>query len=442
MQIEFVYARRAWQKEAAKQMAKHRFSVIVAHRRAGKTVEVLVQLMERALTCTMPDPRFAYLAPYHIQAKSIAWTYLKKFSSQIPGTKINESELSVTLPNMAVIRLFGADRPDALRGMYFDGVVLDEVANMRPELWGEVLRPALADRKGSAIFIGTPAGINLFYDIYHHAVKDPEWYAEIFPVQKTDALDQAEVEAARMSMSENQFRQEFECDFSAANTDTLIPLTDIEEARGRLLNEENYSFAPKILGVDVARFGDDKSVIIRRQGAKAWEPIILRDMDLMATATTVSHEIMDWTPTAVFIDETGLGSGVVDRLRQLNYDVIGVNFGSRADDKDRFFNKRSEMWTRLRDWIQAGGSIPNNVELVSDLATVEYTHDPRERIKLEPKDNIKKRGLPSPDIADALACTFFSSVQADEPSRFFSQSEQDWRTVTGMDNQSGAVCIA
>lgn len=423
-------------------MAKHRYSVIVAHRRAGKTVEVLVQLMEQALTCTKKDPRFAYIAPFYSQAKSIAWTYLKNFCSQIPQTKINESELAVQLPNSAVIRLFGADRPDALRGMYFDGVVLDEVANMRPELWGEVLRPALADRKGKAIFIGTPQGINLFYDLYHQALKAPEWYADIFPVQKTDALDPEEVESARRGMSENQFRQEFECDFSAANAETLIPLPDIEAARNRFLIEENYVFAPKILGVDVARFGDDRTVIIRRQGRKAWDPIIIRDMDLMTVATRVTYEIMDWTPTAVFVDETGLGSGVVDRLRQLNYSVIGVNFGAKADDKDRYFNKRSEIWCRMRDWIQDGGKIPDNVEMVSDLATVQYEHDPRERIKLESKDKIKGRGMPSSDLGDALALTFTSQIQASEPERFFTQAERDWRVVTGMDtNEGGAVHI-
>jgi phage terminase large subunit len=134
---------------------KERWAVIVAHRRAGKTVACVIDLIDHCLRCPLERPRVAYIAPYYKQAKSVAWDYVKNFSRQIPGAVINESDLRVDYPNGGRIKLYGADDPDALRGMYFDAVVLDEYADMRPRFFPEVLRPALADRKGLATFIGT-----------------------------------------------------------------------------------------------------------------------------------------------------------------------------------------------------------------------------------------------------------------------------------------------
>jgi phage terminase large subunit-like protein len=123
-----------------------RFAVLVAHRRAGKTVACVNELIKGALTCQAKNPRFAYIAPLFKQAKDVAWEYLKEYTAVIPGREVNETELRVDLPNGGRIRLYGADNPDALRGIYLDGVILDEYADMRPSIWTEVLRPALSDR--------------------------------------------------------------------------------------------------------------------------------------------------------------------------------------------------------------------------------------------------------------------------------------------------------
>ena len=133
----------------------HRFTVIVAHRRLGKTVCMINHLLRAAVTDTSKEGRYGYIAPYRSQVKDLAWDYLKRFSSVVPDIKINESELSIDYPNGSRIRLYGADNPDAMRGLYFNGVILDEVADMRPNVWGEIIRPALSDRQGWACFIGT-----------------------------------------------------------------------------------------------------------------------------------------------------------------------------------------------------------------------------------------------------------------------------------------------
>ena len=134
-----------------------RWSIAVAHRRAGKTVACIQKLTKGALECKLHEPRFAYVAPLYNQAKDIAWVYLRHYARKL-GASINESELRVDLPGGARVRLYGADNPDRLRGMYLDGVVLDEYADMRPSVWGEIIRPMLADRAGWATFIGTQIG--------------------------------------------------------------------------------------------------------------------------------------------------------------------------------------------------------------------------------------------------------------------------------------------
>jgi phage terminase large subunit len=194
----------------------HRWGIIVAHRRAGKTVACVNDLIRRALECGKREARFAYVAPFYAQAKDVAWGYLKRFVAALPGVAINESELWVELPNGARIRLYGADNYDRMRGIYLDGVILDEVADMDPRAWSEVLRPALADRKGWAVFIGTPKGPNSFYDIWQAAQSDDEWFALLLKASETGILPPDELAALKASMTADEFKQELECSFEAA----------------------------------------------------------------------------------------------------------------------------------------------------------------------------------------------------------------------------------
>ena len=162
-----LYAPRPLQAKLHRQLK--RFNVLVAHRRFGKTVFCINELIAKAAANNRTEARYGYVAPLLTQAKDVAWAYLKRFTAPIPGVNVSETELWVDLPNGARIRLYGADNADRLRGLYFDGVVLDEYAQMHPRVWSEVIRPALADREGWAIFIGTPMGRNGFCDLYESA---------------------------------------------------------------------------------------------------------------------------------------------------------------------------------------------------------------------------------------------------------------------------------
>ena len=395
-------------------LESHRFSVLVAHRRMGKTVLAVNHLIKRAITDQKERGFYAYIAPFRIQAKAIAWAYLKHYTAPIPMLKVNEGELSITLPNGAVIRIFGADNPDALRGLYFDGVVMDEVAQMKPEVWGEIIRPALADRNGWAVFIGTPKGVNLFSQTYDKALElmskgDPEWIAMLYSVDQTNVIPEKELASLKNEMSENEFRQEFLCDFNAAADNSLISIDLVREAATRQYREHQYASAPRIMGVDVARFGSDSSVIFKRQGLVAFEPIIIRKFDNVAVAQQVAMQIIEFKPDAVFID-LGEGAGVIDKLRELGFTVTEVAFGGGANEPDKYANRRMEMWWNMAEWLRSGGAIPPSTLLQADLSAPTYGFNNKGLKILEAKDKIKERLGRSTDLADALALTFASPV--------------------------------
>jgi len=195
-----------------------RFNVVVCHRRFGKTVFAINQMIKSAvedLQTGKKAPRYAYLAPLFKQAKTVAWDELKRLLKDFPDVKFNEAELRADFMD-ARIQLYGADNPDTLRGIYLDGVILDEYAQMNPKMYSEVIRPALSDRKGWGIFIGTPKGKNEFYDLYHTSTEKKGWKRFLFKASETGILDDEELEMAQQDMADTEYEQEYECSWSAA----------------------------------------------------------------------------------------------------------------------------------------------------------------------------------------------------------------------------------
>ena len=195
---------------------KQRWGVAVCHVRAGKTVACINDLIDAALRCTKPAPRFAYVAPYFSQAKDVAWAYLRQYTAAIPGVQVNESELRVDMPGGRRVRLYGADNYERLSGISLDGVVLDEYGDMDPRAWKEVIRARLSDRNGWAVFIGTPKGVNHFADLWDQAKSDPEWFTLMLRASESGLLPVAELDSARRSMSEEDYLAQYECSFEAS----------------------------------------------------------------------------------------------------------------------------------------------------------------------------------------------------------------------------------
>jgi len=415
--ITLDYTAREWQRFC--HINKKRFSVYALHRRSGKTELAIMELIDKAIKTDKELAMFVYVAPFLRQAKAIAWARLKQKIEPLRRNSvidINEGELSVRFKhNGAIIRLFGGDNPDAMRGLRLDGIVMDEVAQLKNELWTDIVQPALSDRLGWSIFIGTPSGINLFSELYYKAIDEEDWTAARFTVYDTDSLHPNEVTRLKRDMSETSFAREYLCDFSAAGDDQLIALADTEVAAQRVYQKADVGFSPIVFGIDPARFGDDRSVVFRRQGKQGFKPIVYRGLDNMDLAARIANLIEEHNPDAVFCD-AGAGSGVIDRLRQLSYDVIEIPFGGKATKPEQYINRRTEMWWLMKEWIEMGGAIPNDTALKQELATPIYWYDNVGRRVLESKDQIKKRlqGAGSPDLADALALTFALPVAKKE----------------------------
>jgi hypothetical protein len=207
------YRPRAPQLDIHHAVNKNRFTVVVAHRRMGKTVSAILHLINAALNNEQKDPRYAYIAPTYAQAKRVAFDYLVEYTRPL-GAKVNIAELRVDFLGRR-ISLYGSENGDSLRGQYFDGVVLDEIGDQNPKIWNEIIRPALADRKGWCLFIGTPKGNNHFADFKDRAIKGDGWKFLEFKASETGILDPKELAEAKAEMGEDKYRQEFECSFDA-----------------------------------------------------------------------------------------------------------------------------------------------------------------------------------------------------------------------------------
>lgn len=229
------YKPRPLQKEIGRLARLHRFGVLVCHRRFGKTVLGVNLNQQTATMCELARPRVAYIGPTYTQGKAVAWDYMQYYARPIPGTTFNQSELRVDYPNQGQCRIFGADNPDALRGIYLDRAVLDEYGLHPAKTFSEVIGPTLVDRGGSALFLGTPNGKNQFYDIAQHAKAEeaagnPDWFFREYKASQTGLLDAEYLGSARAVMTADEYAQEFECSFEAS-VKGAIYAKELEQAR-------------------------------------------------------------------------------------------------------------------------------------------------------------------------------------------------------------------
>ena len=310
---------------------RQRWAAIVAHRRCGKTVGCLNDKIKRAITLALPHGRYAYVAPFLAQAKEVAWEYLKRYAAPIIAEK-NEAELWIELVNQARIRIHGADNPDRLRGAYLDGCVLDEYADMRPSVWGEVIRPMLADRQGWATFIGTPKGRNAFYEIHSRALTDPNnWFSSTLRASETGILAQEELDDARRDMTPEQYEQEFECSFDAAILGAYYGKEIAEaERQGRFVDD---LYDPALLVHTVWDLGVSDSTAIILWQASAGELRVIGEYENHGYGLSHYVDVLnaftdkrgkpyrygdDWVPHDAKVKELGTGRTRIETLIDLS----------------------------------------------------------------------------------------------------------------------------
>jgi hypothetical protein len=218
LDVRIPYTPRPFQLVLHKLADKKRFGTIVCHRRFGKSVWAGNHLERAALRARKVRPRFFHVFPTYRQGKAVAWDYAKHFAAVVPGVQMNETELRIDFPNQGQYRIFGADNPDALRGLYADGVIFDEYGHQPPSIFEEVVRPLLSDRQGWAYFMGTPNGKNQFYKAKQDALANTtgNWFYAEYKASETGVLPATELADARAIMTEDEYAQEYECSFEAS----------------------------------------------------------------------------------------------------------------------------------------------------------------------------------------------------------------------------------
>lgn len=400
---------------------QHQRASWIVHRRAGKD--------STALNLTARDMfrrigTYWHLFPEQTQARRAIWNGIDRQGRRIidqflpPDVRQRASgnEMLIEATNGSVWQMAGSDNYDSLVGSNPVGVVFSEWALANPAAW-DYIRPILLENDGWALFITTPRGRNHAYQTHMRALKSDRWFAETLTVNDTGVLTEAHIQQERDDgMSEAKIQQEYYCSFEAETDEQFMPTAPVMAAMREEVGVNPTD--PLVLGVDVARFGDDKSVLRFRRGrdARTIPPQKFEKIDTMQLAARVAEAIQRENPDAVFVDEGGLGAGVVDRLHQLNFhQVQGVNFGSssdyRVDGAPKCVNKRTEMWATMRELIKAGMMIDSDPVLSYELLAPTFSYDKNNLIQLEKKEDMRKRGLKSPDDADALALTFAYPVQ-------------------------------
>lgn len=307
------------------------------------------------------------------------------------------------------------DKPESFAGIhsqYGTNFIFDEASTIPSPIW-ETTLGAMTDSDGDKLWnaFGNPTqNSGPFFECFHKSRN--LWNHKNIDSREVEITNKTYLNEIINEYGEDSdvSRVRVKGQFPRQGSNQFISGEVVKEAQIREVNPDKG--APLIMGIDVARFGDDESVFFFRQGrdAKTIPVFNYMHMSVMELANEASKMIDEYKPDGVFIDEGGVGGGLVDILIGRRYKVMGVNFGSKAKDKNKHFNKRCEIWDGMKDWLSRG-AIPNDEILYSDLTSPMYKYiGDASTLSLEKKDEMKKRGLASPDWADALALTFSENI--------------------------------
>lgn len=297
-------------------------------------------------------------------------------------------------------------------------IIYDEASAIPDKIW-EVSEGAMTDPRAMWFCFGNPTrNTGRFVDCFGKDAK--RWTTRSIDSRTCKMTNKKELDEWVKTYGEDSdfVRVRVRGVFPRAGSMQFVPTDIVDMAMARDIPIEAHIMLPPIMSVDVARYGDDKTIICVRQGRKVLTFKKFRELNTMEVAVEVVQGIKEFQPAIVFVDGVGVGAGVVDRVRMLGFEVIEVNAGMKPDDEEIYYNKRAEMWDRMRSWLRAGADLPYDVETRTALIGIEYGYDDKERIRLERKADMKKRGLDSPDEGDALAYTF-AEVIGDLTKQYF-----------------------
>jgi hypothetical protein len=362
-------------------------------------------------------------APTSAQLYDALFAELKRWVKELPqpvqdllDVKQERIELKASATEAFIsARTSRAEQPEALQGVHSDNVMLvaDEASGV-PEAVFEAAAGSMSGHNALTILLGNPVRSSGFFFDTHNRLKDEWWTRRVSCIDSTRvSKEYVDDMKSRYGEESNAFRIRVLGDFPRSDDDTIIPMDLLESAKHR--DTRAYEDAPIVWGLDVARFGSDSSVLCKRQSNVVHTLERWRNLDLMQLtgAVVAQYEACDHKsrPTEILVDSIGLGAGVVDRLRELNLPARGINVSESPAMGGTYLNLRAELWHKAKAWLEKRDcKIPNNEDLIGELATVRYTFTSNGKIKIESKDDIRRRGLKSPDMADAFVLTFASDA--------------------------------
>ena len=333
------------------------------------------ELIKQALLTK--EGRFAYIAPTYKMAKQISWDFIKFYSRPIPNIKVNESELRIDYPSGSRITLFGADNPDNLRGLSLNGVVFDEYAQIKENVFTEIIRPALSDKEGWCIWLGTPKGKNHFYHLYLKAQDNPDWQTWTIPITQTvGAITQDEIDATKREMPQDLFQQEFMCSW-------------LDNAGGFFKRVRDAIYTGKYeigrsqfqIGIDLAKFQDWTVITpFNLNTFTAYPQKRFNQIDYFVQKETIKSAHHEYNKGKVVMDSTGVGEPVYDDLcRDIN-DIEPFHFTEQS---------RMQLLRNLQILFEQGKiKIPNDEGLLNELESMHYTMTPLGRTKVQVPDGM------------------------------------------------------
>jgi len=370
--------------------------------------------------CTHDDARVPATAPTGHQLSDILWNELRKWIDKLhPWYKqfLRVTDDKVTVEggtSFAVARTSRKETPEALQGFHGRNMlfVIDEASGV-PEQVFEVAQGALSTKGARTVMAANPTQLSgFFHDAFY---RDRErWTRLVFSSEDSPLVSKEYVDymAQTYGRDSDIFKVRVLGEFPSTSISQLISPELVEAAMKKSYRIEQYQHMPKCLAADVSYFGDDACALYLRQGLVAQEIWRGYNINTYDYATLIARFWREMHADACFIDITGWGAGVYDTLQAMNFKPMPVVFGGRADNPERFMNKRIEIWWRMKEWLESGGQLPDMRDLSDDLCVPEYYYTPSGKMALERKEDIKKRGFPSPDRADALAMTFAYAVQS------------------------------
>jgi hypothetical protein len=407
-----------WQKEALMALTKHdRISIRSGHG-IGKSAYLSWALI---WWVTMhPECKVPCTAPTGHQLNDVLWGEVAKWVQNAhPAIKqlirVTSDRIERTdnpRAAFAVARTARKEQPEALQGFHSDNLLflIDEASGVDDVIF-EVGEGALSTKGAKVIMTGNPTRTSGYFYDSHHRTRE-SWYTMRVSSADAKMVDEKFIRnmELRYGRDSNIFRVRVLGEFPAAEDNVVIPLSLVEDA---VMRDSVSPMSGKVVwGLDVSRFGDDRTALAKRQRNKLLEPIKhWHGKDLMQTVGLVVHEY-DSTkehlrPDMILVDSIGIGAGVVDRLREQGYPVRGINVSESPSVSDKFVRQRDELWWKGREWFESREvSIPDQDELIGELTALTYDFTSSGKIKVESKADAKKRGIRSPDIADAFLLTF------------------------------------